>query len=769
MAEAENKSFITDLWERRVPQFIATYVGVCWGILQFLKFASERYGLPDFWIDKFLIFALILIPAVAVFTYNHGRPGKDKWKSYEKIFVPINFIIAFLFAGIFSPGNQMNASINEVQITTETGDTISRVIPSLATSKSFAAFPFVNKSKDEDLDWLRIGYPTLITADVTQDMRTFFINFENLKYDYEGKQKTLNDDLAFSYLNKFAKDYNADYMITGSFDKKDNVHHLSVKVYETQLGEVFFEKDFQGENFYTLTDEFTKDLTGNLFLKENQSKKFNHIDLPVSDLITSNPKALKLFFQSATKYWINYDVKGSIVDIDKALKLDPDSPELLKMAATFYQSEGKLQEGAELITRAIQHSDALPERQKFMIKQLYYGYNQQMDKYFKVLENWKTLYPNDYAPYASLISFKMRLGELDAAKSLALEAKDNGHRNNVLMNLATICIRQNNLDEAESYLNQYYDLYPDKKKDDTQLANIYTRRGKLDKALKHYENIELLNPTDYKNSKRIGNIYSKQGKYAEALNRYKQGLKDAKVTTDSIDIFHDMMNLFHKYGNASEFNSVAAKRLKLMQSYYPESYTISLTMIDAGDFIELGQKDVIEKHFAELLKSNEQMSSYTDCIVDFVSAITEENKEALETVYTGFCKQILTNSSSFDYLIRGWIAKLGNNNEDAIRLLETYIDSSGNASQETAYTLAELYTINGDNKKAINICEENLVSNPSNPLLLIELANALNANGQEKEANKTYELVAKIWENVTPKHYYYERFKNVGKQIGFNG
>ena len=56
MSDNSRKSFIANLWERRVPQFLATYVGVSWGITQFLIFASNRYGLDSSYIDKFLLF-----------------------------------------------------------------------------------------------------------------------------------------------------------------------------------------------------------------------------------------------------------------------------------------------------------------------------------------------------------------------------------------------------------------------------------------------------------------------------------------------------------------------------------------------------------------------------------------------------------------------------------------------------------------------------------------------------------------------------------------
>lgn len=66
MSQSDGKSFFTNIWERRVLQFFATYAGVCWGILQFLTFACNRYDLSDSLIDKFLLFAALIVPGVLI-------------------------------------------------------------------------------------------------------------------------------------------------------------------------------------------------------------------------------------------------------------------------------------------------------------------------------------------------------------------------------------------------------------------------------------------------------------------------------------------------------------------------------------------------------------------------------------------------------------------------------------------------------------------------------------------------------------------------------
>ena len=70
MSQEQQKSIFTNLWERRVPQFFASYLGICWAILQFLNFITNRYNIDNGIVDKFLLFCAILIPGVLIFIYN---------------------------------------------------------------------------------------------------------------------------------------------------------------------------------------------------------------------------------------------------------------------------------------------------------------------------------------------------------------------------------------------------------------------------------------------------------------------------------------------------------------------------------------------------------------------------------------------------------------------------------------------------------------------------------------------------------------------------
>ena len=184
MNDQVKPSFFQDLWNRRFFQFLATYIAVCWGIVQFLLFAVERYKWDNAVIEKFLLFATLMLPAVIVFIYNHGRAGDDQWKPYERFLIPGNLLIA-IGATFFLNVGASEAKTERISLVTDEGETIIREVPNLKYTNRIALFPMENKTGDPSLDWLRHGFPTLSDADIEQDMRVISIDSDRLSGSYK--------------------------------------------------------------------------------------------------------------------------------------------------------------------------------------------------------------------------------------------------------------------------------------------------------------------------------------------------------------------------------------------------------------------------------------------------------------------------------------------------------------------------------------------------------------------------------------------------------
>ena len=268
MMNTEQKpSLIQDLWERRFFQYIGTYLGVSFGLIQFAQFLEDRYELQNNLVEKAFIFLLVMLPAVALYIYNHGRRGHDEWKPIEKFFLPASLVAAFgLSLFLFNQAEE----VEKVSITTEDGEVETRIIPSAKTARRLVLFPFQTDANTDA--WHGLAYPFLLDKDLEQDMRTYAIQPLSLKYEYESYNLEYPKPISFSTQIKIAQDNYSDYFISGSI-QNDPSGKLSIinQVYNSNTGELFYADTISSNNIYSAVDLFSKNFSEHLYIKDANS------------------------------------------------------------------------------------------------------------------------------------------------------------------------------------------------------------------------------------------------------------------------------------------------------------------------------------------------------------------------------------------------------------------------------------------------------------------------------------------------------------------
>ena len=78
------RSFFENLLRRRVLQIAGMYVAATWVVIELGDWVTERFNLPPNLTSYVFVAMLVLLPAVVLFAYNHGAPGKDKWTGTGK-------------------------------------------------------------------------------------------------------------------------------------------------------------------------------------------------------------------------------------------------------------------------------------------------------------------------------------------------------------------------------------------------------------------------------------------------------------------------------------------------------------------------------------------------------------------------------------------------------------------------------------------------------------------------------------------------------------
>lgn len=770
MAEQEkSSSMLQNLWNRRFFQYLGTYLGLSFGLIQFMDFLVNRYDLDSNLVDKLFIFLLVLLPAVIVFIYNHGRPGHDSWKPFEKVFIPASLIVAFSLAMVMFNDGSVRAATEEISIATVDGKEETRVVPKVEFTKRFVIFPFEDQDGKVGEEWMSGAMAHLLVKDMEQFMMNYVISPLGMRRIYTSYNAEFLEDLPFATQLKIAQDFYTDYFIDGHFSRQEDKILLKGEVYDSRTGKLFFEKEFTGPDIFDVVDRFSRAINEQLFPKDNLPSE-TIVDLPASNLITEDMDALKDYIEGVILFRSDIQqTEKAIGKLQQALKRDSRCAPCYSVLSEMYfaaSDEEKMKEASE---KAVALAGMLPERQKLMINYFNYNANNELDKSNLLLENWIRLYPHDYTPYSLLMNYSLNRRNWSKAEEVGLLALENGHRGSLLYSLATLYINKGEFEKAEQYIQQYYELYPHKSKDKSLLEKIYSGRGELNKAKELYENELVMDPGNVEMLTKLAELENKSGNFTAAKKYLDEALAKSQNIRDSVSTYSALELHFDRLGQFGEVFKIVELRKSLMSTYMPPSQLKQQFFFNqAYRMVVTRRKDTYFNLLEDLKQELPQNAPLFDCIGNYVYHMWADELEDFKK-YSDLCLEdyiIPVYGKEFGILDRAIRSELEQDFPAAIRYYREYIDSTGVGNLMMSYGLATVYRKNGQIEEATNQIEEFLRLDPNQPLALLEKARILAAQGQQAEARQLYDKLMQIWKNADEQYMYYEEAVAFGKELG---
>lgn len=770
MAEQENSpSTLQNLWNRRFFQYLGTYLGLSFGLIQFMDFLVNRYNLDGNLVDKLFIFLLALLPAVIVFIYNHGRPGHDSWKPFEKVFIPASLVVAFSLAMLMFNDGSVRAATEEISIATVDGKEETRVVPKVEFTKRFVIFPFEDLDEKSGEEWMSGAMAHLVVKDMEQFMMNYVISPLGMRRIYTSYNTEFLEELPFATQLKIAQDFYTDYFIDGQFSREEDKIRLKGEVYDSRTGKLFFEKEFIGPDIFEVVDRFSRAINEQLFPKDNLPRE-TIVDLPASNLITEDMDALKDYIEGVILFRSDIQqTDKAIGKLQRALEKDQRCAACYSILSEMYfaaSDEEKMKEASE---KAVALAGMLPERQKLMINYFNYNANNELDKSNILLENWIRLYPHDYTPYSLLMNYSLNRRNWSKAEEVGLLALENGHRGSLLYSLATLYINKGEFEKAEQYIDQYYELYPHKSKDKSLLEKIYSGRGELNKAKELYENELVMDPGNVDMLTKLAELENKSGNFTAAKKYLDEALAKSQNVRDSVSTYAALEQHFDRLGQFGEVFRIVELRKSLMGTYTPPSQLKQQFFFNqAYRMVVTRRKATYFNSLEDLKQELPQNAPLFDCIGNYLYHMWADELEGFKQ-YSDKCLEnfiIPLYGKDFGILDQAIRAELEQDFPTAIRYYQEYIDSTGVGNLMMSYGLATVYRKNGQIEEATKQIEEFLRLDPNQPLALLEKARILAAQGQAAEAGKLYEKLMEIWKSADEKYKYYEEAVEFGRELG---
>ncbi|NNF34988.1 MAG: tetratricopeptide repeat protein [Saprospiraceae bacterium] len=751
MTDNTKNSVMQNLWNRRFFQYLATYLAASWGLIQFVEWIVNRYNFDSTWVDNVAIFLFAMLPAVASFIYVHGRPGHDSWRPFEKIFYPINLVLA-LSASIFLFQGVAQEQTREVEVTTMEGDTITRIVPSQSVTSEIVFFPFDIEVEGEE--WLRYGIPYLIDKDIEQDMKWYSIQPISLKEDYLDLGQKLDDDIPLGNKIKIAADKYGDFFADGKVTKSDGMYNLELNVYNAKNGRVENSTTLSSEDIYSLADQatsFVRDNFNNIQLDNLDTT----IDLPAKDLVSNNVDVYRTYIEAYIAYNKGPDYYNeAFTKIDQSVVLDDACGECWFIKTQFDQLRG--QDGKSTIEKAINSSTSLPERQRFQINFVGYLVKDETQKAIRLLDSWKKLYPSDITPYDKLIGYYSQTFQFSEAKKIAEEAVENGHKGRMLLQAARLNIRGKDFDKAEQYINEFKKRYPKKSKTTPVLAEVYIAKGEFEKAIPIYEEQSILNPSTYGNQLKLAECHYKMNNIEQADKYYQEALRQSNTPRDTLTVINDRMTYLSRFGRYDEYDQDRSLHREVFESINPpEAYLQTLIMTGMVDAV-----------IGDTVKTNANKQEIIDLappfakqvfgpILDYVYSLAYEDGESYKKAYV-IAKPFIIQSIGE----RGTISSdamlhyFNEEYEPALEKLKEFEKIAGTSILDNSDVMARCYIGSDQVDEGLGYINDLLVGDSNHPIGLVSKAMLLKAKGKEKELKEVLSMIDVVLADAHPQWRY---------------
>ncbi len=540
-------NFLMELWQRRFFYYFATFLGIAWVLIQFTNFLTDRYNLTDIWVERVGLFLILLTPTIILFIYNHGKPGPDEWKPYEKNLYPLNIILA-LVAPMLLVSGHASPSTTQIQLTTETGDTITREVHNIEHTYRIQFFPLEMKGLDQEESWIKEGIPFLSKFDLEQDMRFYSTSLSRIQAEIRDAGYDSSDKVPYSVLVKISNDLYGDYFVDGSLSKTDdNKYEATINLNKTSSAKQIESETFVSDSFYDIVDNISNFIKGYTVGEQTEMSE-KVLDLPASDIISTNPEVLKLLMKTQNNNEEDFEenISQTYDDILKTTQIDPNCAACYQQVIRYKMVQNVPHQ--EDMEKMLESSRNAPERLQFEYKYLYYLQKNEVDKAMKLCEMWKKLYPRDSKPYYNLIYFNNVGLNKNKAIKVGEEALANGIGGSIYVDLAKLYADQKNTSKADSLIKIFEKKYPVKAKKNTVLSDVYTSLGDYKRAGEILDEKMLLNPNDRALINKLINLKLKTGEIDVIPDLLQNAYRVSKDLNDTLSVQKTEMQYYKSTG-----------------------------------------------------------------------------------------------------------------------------------------------------------------------------------------------------------------------------
>ena len=762
----ENLSFFENLMHRRVPQLVGMYVAATWLVIELGDWVTERFNLPTTVTTYVFVAMLVMLPAIVLFAYNHGAPGRDEWTRTERVFIPVNGLLALVVLYAMGPLVVVEAATETVHIPDETGTMQQFEVAKRGYHKKVIGFFWQNDSGNSELDWLSYGLPLMLAHDL--DRVSPVITVET-PFDSASIQNKLRNNGYPAFVGEpqglrleIARDRRSAALIIGSFSQVDGTVMINATVLDAETGQEIAAYSVTGSNWLNAVDDVSAAVLDYLEVEPSD----NQSDDPIDQHLSGSLEAIEHFTNGHIALEVDNDYPRGIAELQNAVQIDPEFAEANGVLSLTHYLNSDLEAARETASQALKNSYRLSETSKFIIKANRYIFDGDYERGTRVVELWAQVQPNSTDALMSLARLNIMWGTTDSLQKaldtfdrlLELDPKDYG----IYRQKADAEQQRGDLAAAARYLKIFLQNEPDSGPAHLQLANVYQALGDLEAAQVSLEDAAILSDNPLGSELGLARLMARRGLFAQAQERVIGQLHDNLSPQHRVDVLSAQAEIAFVTGRIEDVIALNIEMGEIAKSFMPPMVRMMSIENQRSDLYSLlGRTDeaiaLADKVMAQLQPPVDAYMNFTYTTIygaaDNREAFrewtnkTQQVKDQLPPVFGPFIEFQSARVAVWDGEFDVAVTHLNSAREMLSQsMLQIYHNNLSISSLHVI--LAELYLQAGAFDDSRDTLEEILKVFPANAYAKLTYAKLHLAEGDEEAGRKALNEALEIWSDA---------------------
>ena len=569
----EKRPISESLIHRRVPQFVGMYIAATWLVIELGDWVTERFNLPGTLTSYVFVVMLVMLPAVILFSYNHGAPGKDQWTKSERVTISLNFLLALGALYFLSPLLEVEAATETVQISDETGVVQEFEIARQGHHKAVIGFFWRNESGNSDLDWLSYGLPLMLAHDLNRVSPV--INVET-PFDSSAMRNELRNKGYPSFIDEpqglrveIARDRHTAALIVGSFTEIGGTIAVDVTLIDATSGAEIGSHSVTGSDWLAAVDDVSVAVLGYLEIEPSD----NQSDDPIGQHFSDSLEAIEHFTNGQIALDVSNDYPQGISELQTAVEIDPKFAEASGVLSLTHYLSSDIESARAAASQALKNSYRLSETSKFVLKANRYIFDGDYERGERVVEIWTQVQPNSTEAFQAMARINRIRGTEESLQRasiaydhlLKIDPMDFG----IFRQKAELEQQRGDLAAAAGYLRIFLDREPDDGDAHLQLASVYQALGDLEAAQVALEDAAILSDSPLESEIGLARLEARRGYFQQAQARLDRQLNEDLGPQQRVQVLAARVEVAYVRGQIASAIALHAEINEIAKGFMP--------------------------------------------------------------------------------------------------------------------------------------------------------------------------------------------------------